>query len=323
MEEGRSGSQPFNDSLMTFIPLSRQHEGLSRHPAVSLSRLKGSKAFVLALLTLGGILTYALVFRGDGDPGQTNAAPSSGSKISFKATDLSGVHDDIELSAKVVQAELDRQMKEKLEKMTILGPYKSLGKENYADFAKIPLTPENRTGLVFPPRLPPGTTASSNQYPRAKAAFVVLIRNSELNDIRRPIRQIEDRVNRKFGYPWIFLNDEEFIPGFKELTSGLVSGEAHYGVIPKQDWEYPTWIDQQRSEDGRARLEQEGVVYGGSLSYRHMCRFNSGLFFNHPLLKDLDYYWRVEPHTQTHCDVDYDPFLFVSPRTSVLSLLVR
>jgi len=38
-----------------------------------------------------------------------------------------------------------------------------------------------------------------------------------------------------------------------------------------------------------------GVGKGWMLSYRNMCRWNSGFFYKHPVLKDYDYYWRVEP----------------------------
>ena len=42
-----------------------------------------------------------------------------------------------------------------------------------------------------------------------------------------------------------------------------------------------------------------------------MCRFESGFFFRHELLKKYDYYWRVEPGIKLFCDVNYDPFLFM------------
>lgn len=38
-----------------------------------------------------------------------------------------------------------------------------------------------------------------------------------------------------------------------------------------------------------------GVGKGWMISYRHMCRWNSGFFYRHPRLKDFDWYWRVEP----------------------------
>ena len=42
-----------------------------------------------------------------------------------------------------------------------------------------------------------------------------------------------------------------------------------------------------------------------------MCRYNSGFFYKHPLLKDFDYYWRIEPDVDYYCELDYDPFLFM------------
>lgn len=42
-----------------------------------------------------------------------------------------------------------------------------------------------------------------------------------------------------------------------------------------------------------------GVGKGWMISYRHMCRWNSGFFYKHPRLKDFDWYWRVEPDVST------------------------
>jgi len=50
-------------------------------------------------------------------------------------------------------------------------------------------------------------------------------------------------------------------------------------------------------------MASEGVIYGGLESYRHMCRFNSGFFYKQEALKRFDWYWRVEPGVQYHCDV--------------------
>ena len=48
------------------------------------------------------------------------------------------------------------------------------------------------------------------------------------------------------------------------------------------------------------------------LSYRHMCRWNSGFFYLHPALADYDYYWRVEPDVQFFCQLGYDVFQFMA-----------
>lgn len=47
------------------------------------------------------------------------------------------------------------------------------------------------------------------------------------------------------------------------------------------------------------------------ISYHKMCRWNSGLFYKHPALKNTRYYWRVEPNVHFFCDVDYDVFRYM------------
>jgi alpha 1,2-mannosyltransferase len=103
-----------------------------------------------------------------------------------------------------------------------------------------------------------------------KAAFVVLVRNSELLDLRSSMRQMEDRFNHKYNYPWVFLNDDEFTDEFRAKTSGIASGQTFYGKVDHSMWGYPEWIDQDKASETRVRMKE--VIYGDSESYRHMCR---------------------------------------------------
>ncbi|KAI7869039.1 glycosyltransferase family 15 protein [Spinellus fusiger] len=146
---------------------------------------------------------------------------------------------------------------------------------------------------------------------RAKAAFVILTRNSELDALRNTIHQLESRFNKKFNYPYVFLNDVPFTEEFIELTSGLCSSKTHYGLIPKEHWSYPDWVDVEKADKLRHEMGEAHILYGDNLSYRHMCRFESGFFYRHPLMQDYEYYWRVEPGVEFLCDIDYDPFLFM------------
>ncbi|KAI7858559.1 nucleotide-diphospho-sugar transferase [Circinella umbellata] len=146
---------------------------------------------------------------------------------------------------------------------------------------------------------------------RANAAFVILTRNSELDALRKTMQQLEERFNNKFNYPYVFLNDEEFTLEFRELTASLTSAKTQYGIIPREHWSYPDWIDVDKADEARRRMGEQQIIYGDSLSYRHMCRFNSGFFYRHPLMEQYDYYWRVEPSVEFYCDIDYDPFLYM------------
>ena len=147
-----------------------------------------------------------------------------------------------------------------------------------------------------------------NPGPRMNATFVTLARNSDVWSIAESIRQVEDRFNRRYNYDWVFLNDKEFDDTFKKVTSSLVSGQTHYGVIPEEHWSYPEWIDQEKAKKVREDMKERKIIYGDSVSYRHMCRFESGFFFRHPLMMNYEYYWRVEPSIKIMCDIHYDPF---------------
>ena len=81
--------------------------------------------------------------------------------------------------------------------------------------------------LANPPDEKPDEKA---QLGSMKAAFVTLIRNAELWEIVKSIRQVEDRFNKNYHYPWVFLNDVPFTDEFIEVTSALVSGKAKYGI---------------------------------------------------------------------------------------------
>lgn len=165
-----------------------------------------------------------------------------------------------------------------------------------------------RTGLVHPPDVNP---LKMNGYRRANATFVSLVRNSEKWSIMSSMRGVEDRFNRKFGYPWVFLNDEPFSDDFKDAVSSMTRSKVYFGQIPREHWSYPDWVDLEKAARERKKMEEEQVIYGGSESYRMMCRFNSGFFYRHELLQNFDYYWRVEPGVEYYCDIDRDLFLFV------------
>jgi len=145
----------------------------------------------------------------------------------------------------------------------------------------------------------------------------MLARNSDLDNAVRSVREAEDRFNRKFKYPWVFLNEEPFTEEFKRRISVLTDAEIHWGLIPRDEWFQPDWIDETKATAGRNKMEQDGIIYGGSLSYRNMCRYNSRTFYKHKLMQNYRWYWRVEPDIHFHCDIDFDPFLFMQDQNKV------
>ncbi|KAG9048689.1 alpha 1,2-mannosyltransferase 2.4.1 [Tulasnella sp. UAMH 9824] len=163
---------------------------------------------------------------------------------------------------------------------------------------------------------------NSTNRRKANAAFVILARNGDLQGVLESIKQNEDRFNKRYGYPYVFLNEEPFSADFIKYTTEVVSTKTEYGLIPHDHWYQPKWIDEDRAKANRKKMEDKQVIYGGSVPYRNMCRFNSGFFFRHDLLKKYDYYWRIEPNVKFYCDLHYDPFLYMQDNKKVYGFTI-
>ncbi|KAF2121557.1 nucleotide-diphospho-sugar transferase [Lophiotrema nucula] len=197
--------------------------------------------------------------------------------------------------------------------------------ENPTDAVPSPQSPAGQNGSEKPAtspnggaKLPPATASGD----RMNATFVTLARNSDLWEIAKSIRNVEDRFNRKFNYDWVFLNDDDFNDEFKKVTTALVSGKTKYGKIPTEHWSFPDFIDQDRAAKVREEMKEKKIIYGDSISYRHMCRYESGFFFRHPLMLDYEWYWRVEPSIELYCDINYDTFKFMADNKKKYSFVL-
>ena len=153
-----------------------------------------------------------------------------------------------------------------------------------------------------------GYAADNPDSPRINATILSLVRNEELDGMIRAMNDLERTWNSKFNYPWTFFNEVKFTSEFRRRTQAATNAECHYHVIPKEHWEVPSWINKDLYDESAQMLKENKVQYWDVPSYHQMCRWNSGLFYRHPALQNIRYYWRVEPKVHFFCDVDYDVF---------------
>ncbi|KAI8365998.1 nucleotide-diphospho-sugar transferase [Radiomyces spectabilis] len=160
--------------------------------------------------------------------------------------------------------------------------------------------------------LPDRVLKKQPPHQKAKAAIVILVRNSEQVAIAETLENFQDKFNNNFDYPYVFLNEQEFTTEFKDaMHQAAPNASMSFGLVSVEHWSYPSWVNQTYAQECRERMDAENVFYGGLESYHHMCRYQSGFFFNHPLLENYDWYWRVEPGVRFYCDITYDPFLYM------------
>ncbi|TBU02170.1 glycolipid 2-alpha-mannosyltransferase, partial [Hamiltosporidium magnivora] len=146
---------------------------------------------------------------------------------------------------------------------------------------------------------------------KENAVIVILCRNEEMNQISESIKNFEEIFNKQYNYPYVFLNDNDFTEEFKSKIKSVVSSTVEFGKINYPMWGPPKHINMDKAKENMKSLESQNIIYGGSLSYRNMCRFFSGYFYRHDLVKKYDYYWRIEPGVKFFCKMNYDPFKFL------------
>lgn len=146
---------------------------------------------------------------------------------------------------------------------------------------------------------------------KENAVILILCRNSDLADIISSLNDFENTFNKKYKYPYVFLNDDIFTNHFKEQIKKVISSTVEFGQLTKEQWGPPPWIDHKKMEQNMKQMKNSKIIYGDSLSYRNMCRFFAGQFYKHDLVKKYDYYWRIEPDVKFFCNLDYDPFEYL------------
>ncbi|KAF5353136.1 hypothetical protein D9758_008774 [Tetrapyrgos nigripes] len=173
--------------------------------------------------------------------------------------------------------------------------------------------------LVAPPKPPAPRPVGEGT---ANATLLILARNSDLDGVLSSMGYLERHFNKRFGYPWVFLNEEEFTEEFKTRVTAATEAPVSFGLIPHDHWYQPDWVDEDRAREGRESMQRANIIYAGSVPYRNMCRFNSGFFFHHPLLQPYRYYWRVEPDIKYFCDVTYDPFDYLRDNNKIYGFTI-
>lgn len=182
---------------------------------------------------------------------------------------------------------------------------------DFPDFTKTRPGPFSRKNLASRADSPfeVGCRVPDIDGPRANALFVMLARNSEVDDVVKSMKSMERHFNQWFNYPWVFLNDVEFDDNFKDTVRRHTKSEVEFGLVPKEHWEFPEDVDPEVLQESIESQGDRTIMYGNMESYHKMCRFYSGHFFDHPLVTKREWYWRVEPDVQFFCDLTYDPFI--------------
>eukprot|EP01135_Chromosphaera_perkinsii_P009469 Nk52_evm12s1763 gene=Nk52_evmTU12s1763 len=104
----------------------------------------------------------------------------------------------------------------------------------------------------------------------------------------------------------IVMNNVMFTSRFRREVRAQTKSNVRFFIIPADMWKNPNHIEQARMQKGMERM-RDRAPYWDSVSYRQMCRFNSGPFFQLSILAKYDWFWHLDDDVHYLCQLRYDP----------------
>ncbi|KAI8072859.1 nucleotide-diphospho-sugar transferase [Gongronella butleri] len=142
-----------------------------------------------------------------------------------------------------------------------------------------------------------------------RGVFYMTAHNEDIGQVRETMRSVKDNINTA-DYPWVFLSSSGFTYEFVKYVSMLANGRAFFGYMDPEAFAVPQWVHTRFMESSlRALGSNKDIYMGGSLLHHQTMRYQSGLFYHHPLFQDVQMVWKMEPGMSFKCNVADDPFM--------------
>lgn len=174
---------------------------------------------------------------------------------------------------------------------------------------------------------------NEQSYPEHSSAMLIVCKNNDLNSILKTLENFENKFNRNFHYPWIFISEELLTKDFTAKVFEATSSDLIIAQIPKAYWNMPCGVNRRnmnsymmerksrehmmnrsrksrgrmmgRSKDGCNDDKEENGMENFS---PQMDRFLSGFLPKLDSLKDFKYIWNVKPGDELRCNLNFNPF---------------
>jgi alpha 1,2-mannosyltransferase len=121
----------------------------------------------------------------------------------------------------------------------------------------------------------------------------------DISHLKRSLSLLDANFNDTFKYPVLIFHED-----FNEKLIEDIQNGTHSNLrFERIRFEIPSFLNSK---------EISKIVYVNDyafpIGYRHMCRFMSGLIFQHSAVKDYQYLWRLDTDSFLLDKVDYDVF---------------
>ncbi|CAD5124096.1 unnamed protein product [Dimorphilus gyrociliatus] len=152
-------------------------------------------------------------------------------------------------------------------------------------------------------------------FPKEKSdsAIYYLVKTERSEMMIDGLINIYSRFNKKFNYPIILFHEQKLSQQLKDEFRNICPKcnlffQLINFTVPTQYKRNLPLIDKLLVKDaGKGRICSRAE----DVNYRTMCRFQSFLVYEEPILDHLEYIWRLDDDSRILSDINYDVFNFM------------
>ena len=133
---------------------------------------------------------------------------------------------------------------------------------------------------------------------KPKAAIYFLIAIERLSLLHKALKSVDKYFNDRFHYPVIIFHE----PNARNDLFNITSWSTSYIVYQEITFKLPPFIPFDYKYKN---------CTSHTKGYRHMCRFHSKLVYEQPIIKLLDYAWRLDDDSELLSPIEVDVFQFM------------
>ena len=143
-------------------------------------------------------------------------------------------------------------------------------------------------------------SAPKNQ-PKLNAAIHYLIQTDTeaIQKLILSLQLLDRNFNNRFNYP-VILFHEHNMP--TDLYKKLKNSTKSRLVFQSVNFTIPYFLERPVPK----------ILYDKPIGYRHMCRFQAMGIYEQPIMKNLDYAWRLDDDSFIQSEIPYDIFRYMS-----------
>ena len=133
---------------------------------------------------------------------------------------------------------------------------------------------------------------------KPKAAFYILTQRARTKKLKRTLESIDNHFNIIYRYPIIIFHEKDLVPLIPKIRT-FSKSVLYFQEI---SFEIPGFL---------TKPVEDNIKCLSSIGYRHMCRFHSKSIYEQPIMKGIEYYWRLDDDSIILRDVKYDVFKYM------------